>query len=202
MSELKHTESGIYYLYDYIPKSYFEYHTEKEIKVTEKTWDYKDGKEPAVFDFTYELMAAISEMSKNISDTKIALLAVPPSKVGKISTIGTSIQIISEWYKTKITSELFMCNKEIINCGCLLTRSSDISTAHLSRRPDYAENKNAIEFNKSVLPEDGVSFFILDDITTKGTSMDVCQDILVEHGVQKGKIYRLAIAKTILEINR
>ena len=43
------------------------------------------------------------------------------------------------------------------------------------------------------------TFIILDDVTTLGTSMDACRDILIQHGAKEQYIYRMAIARTLEE---
>ena len=42
---------------------------------------------------------------------------------------------------------------------------------------------------------------ILDDITTTGTIMNACGDILLNNNIEKNKIYKLAIAATAWDYN-
>ena len=62
------------------------------------------GDDNAMNVFTNELMWALSAISKSMRGDKIGLVAVPPSKVGKESSIRKSIQEIMIWYKA--TGEL------------------------------------------------------------------------------------------------
>ena len=41
-----------------------------------------------------------------------------------------------------------------------------------------------------------VAFIILDDISTRGTIMNACEDILINNGVKKQNIYKFALFKT------
>ena len=197
MIQLKQTATGIYYLHDYIPTRLFRFHSEEEISISRKMWDYKDQYQSAMEDFTNELMQAISIISKNMSGKKIGLVAVPPSKVDKPSPIRESIGIIMNWYNAGITNSVFGCDKEIYDYRLLLSRSTDISTAHEGTRATYAEQHQSISCSRDRLSKYWTTFIILDDVTTLGTSMDVCRDILVEHGAKEQYIYRMAIARTI-----
>ena len=196
---------GVYYKFDYY----------KDRKSENKDiWAYKDyNKEsPDIylkeFDyFTTELMKAISELSNDIIDSsinKLALVAVPSSTIerNKSSTMKESINVIESWQDDGKTRSDFYCKKEIINCGDLLKRVTDVTTAHLSKnlskpRPSYVEHINSMECEKNdVLKMDDIAFIILDDISTRGTIMNACEDILIKNGVKKENIYKFAIYKT------
>lgn len=43
--QLNMTDSGIYYLHDYIPVRQFRYYSEEAVAISRKIWDYKDGDE-------------------------------------------------------------------------------------------------------------------------------------------------------------
>lgn len=197
MIDLKQTDSGIYYLHDYVPVRQFRRHSETDNSMSRKIWDYKNGEADALNLFTNELMEAVSVLSKKMPGNKIGLVAVPPSKVGKASTVRTSIWNMANWSDKGIALRNFNCNKTIYDYGNLLTRSSDISTAHEGRRSSYEEQYESISCARDRLSRYWTTFIILDDVTTQGTSMDVCRDILIEHGAVEKYIYRMAIAKTI-----
>ena len=191
------TDTGIYYLYNYTPTKYFRSCTEEEKNVSRKIWDYKNGDNNAVVLYTIKLMEAISIISKNINTQKLALVAVPPSKVNKQSSVRTSIGILSDWCSKGIISSKFNCTKQILDFSGLLLRISEISTAHEGIRATYEEQKRSISCTKTHLSRYWATFVILDDVTTIGTSMDVCKNILLENGAYDKYIIRLAIAKTI-----
>ena len=194
---------------------YYKFDNYKDRKSENKDiWAYKDyNKEsPDIylkeFDyFTTVLMKAISELSNDIIDSsinKLALVAVPSSTIerNKSSTMKESINVIESWQEEGKTQSDFNCKKEIINCGDLLKRVSDVNTAHLSKnssksRPSYVEHINSIDCEiDDVLEMEDVAFIILDDISTRGTIMNACEDILIKNGVKKENIYKFAIYKT------
>ena len=156
--------------------------------------------------FNNELMKAISVLSNQVipnNISKLALVSVPSSTVERDAgaTMRKSIKCIENWYDEGKTETDFGCKKEIINCGNLLTRISDVITSHLvddsKPRPSYIEHKNSIECSKSeILERDEVAFIILDDISTRGTVMDACEDILIDNGANKENIYKFALFKT------
>lgn len=195
MYNIRQTDTGIYYLHDYIPVRQFRYHSDEEVAISKKIWDYKNGDADALNLFTNELMQAISFIVKD--GDKIALVAVPPSKINKDSPIRTSIWNMANWYNQGITQSTFGCNKRIMDFGRLLTRISDVSTSHEGRRATYEEHMESIQCSRDHLSKYWAKFVILDDVTTRGTIMDACEDILIEHGAVEKHIIRLAIAKTI-----
>lgn len=156
--------------------------------------------------FNNELMKAISVLSNQVipnNISKLALVSVPSSTVERDAgaTMRKSIKCIENWYDEGKTETDFGCKKEIINCGNILTRISDVITSHLvddsKPRPSYIEHKNSIECSKSeILERDDVAFIILDDISTRGTVMDACEDILIDNGANKENIYKFALFKT------
>lgn len=196
MINLMQTETGIYYLYDYYPTRYKRI-TEEQAKIRQAIWSYKKQEDEAMNLFTNELMEAISIICKQVKTSKIGLVAVPPSKVNKESPIRTSIRIIQNWCNLGITDSCFECYEEIYDYSTLLTRICDIPTAHEGIRGTYEQQKRSIVCSRDRLWRYRTTFFILDDVTTRGTSMDVCRDILVDNGSNIDRIYRLAIARTV-----
>jgi len=61
MLQLNMTDSGIYYLYDYIPVRQFRFYSEEAVAISRKIWDYKDGDEDALNVFTKNLAYNIIE---------------------------------------------------------------------------------------------------------------------------------------------
>ncbi len=194
---LKKTDNQIYYYYDYIPTKLFRYHSEQEISISKSIWDYKNGVPEAINKYTNDLMLYLSWLSRDIPSDKIGLVAVPPSKVGKYSPIRESISNIVNCYRQGIISDDYFGEKVLYDYGNLLQRYSDISTSHLGRKASYEEQKESIICSRDRLSRYWTTFIILDDVTTRGTSMDVCRDILLEHGAKEQYIYRFAIAKTV-----
>ena len=197
MLQLNMTETGIYYLHNYIPVRQFPYYSEEAVAITKKIWDYKNGDADALNVFTNELMWAVAILANRIRSNKFGLVAVPPSKVDKMSAVRNSIWNMVNWYINGIVQKSFGCSKVFIDYSNLLTRVSDISTAHEGVRATYDEQIESIECRRNNLSKYWTTFIILDDVTTLGTSMDVCRDILLEHGAKEQYIIRMAIARTV-----
>ena len=194
---LKHTWNGIYYFHDYYPTRYRRI-SDEDIELRQKIWEYKDMESiEDVMDFTEEMMEAITHIADECKYRNIGLVAVPPSKTYKSSAVRMSIRLLYRWYEMNITKRLYKCNKKMYDFGDLLTRQSNISTSHRGRRATYEEQKESISCSKDNLQKYNMAFIILDDVTTTGTSMDVCRDILIEHGCPENAIYRMAIARTV-----
>lgn len=126
MLQLNMTDSGIYYLHDYIPVRQFRYYPEEAVAISRKIWDYKDGDADALNVFTYELMCAVVDLANGIRSDKFGLVAVPPSKVNKPSAIRASIQGIVNWYNQNIIRNNFGCSKAFYDYSNLLTRVSRV----------------------------------------------------------------------------
>lgn len=197
MLQLNMTNSGIYYLHDYIPARQFPYYSKEAVAITKKIWDYKNCDADALNVFTNELMCAVAMVANQIRSNKFGLVAVPPSKVDKPSAVRISIWNMVKWYSKGIVRKSFGCSKEFYDYSNLLTRVSDISTAHEGVRATYDEQIESIECCKNNLSKYWTTFIILDDVTTRGTSMDVCRDILLAHGAKGKYIIRMAIARTV-----
>lgn len=198
---------GVYYLFVYDKNTKY-----RPGSLSKKLLNYKNYSDDSVdykddFDyFNNELMKAISVLSNQVipnNISKLALVSVPSSTVERDAgaTMRKSINCIENWYDEGKTETDFGCKKEIINCGNILTRISDVITSHLvddsKPRPSYIEHKESIECSKSeILERDDVAFIILDDISTRGTIMDACEDILIDNGANKENIYKFALFKT------
>ena len=202
---------GVYYLFDYITSKRDKNKDLRFNSLSQEILNYKtynpeksDRYEKEFNYFTEELMKVISELSNTVINdniNKLALVCVPSSTTDrdKSASIRESINCIENWYNSEIAKSKFKCEKEIINCSNLLIRFSNVNTAHLSeRRPSYIEHINSIKCDENeILNMDDVAFIILDDITTRGTIMNACEDILIKNGVNKKNIYKFALFKTL-----
>lgn len=191
------TDTGIYFLHDYIPVRLFDRYSEEDVASSKMIWDYKKGNKYALNIFTNELMQAITSVVRNQISNKIGLVAAPPSKVNKYSPIRTSIVHMANWYNQGITQREFGCDKQILDFSTLLTRVSDVSTSHKEERATYADHMNSISCSMNQLSKYWTTFIILDDVTTQGNIMDACTDILISHGAKERYILRMAIARTV-----
>lgn len=201
---------GVYYLFDYYP-DIKEEDDKKLWNDKNRLLNYKDynKEEPDTYldefnSFTKEFMKAISKLSNEIIDekfNKLALVCVPSStpERNKSATVRESIIQIEKWYAEGKAQSEFNCQKEIINCGDLLKRVEEVPTSHKSDiRANYLQHMKSIECEKNdILEMEDVAFIILDDVSTRGTVLNACEDILINNGVKKENIYKLALFKTV-----
>lgn len=199
---LRKTQWGVYYLHDYVPpKKWESYPDFDSVEDSKRILEFKSFDEECINLYSNELMQAISYLSNNVMNSfvkNIALVNVPPSKEDKPSPIKKSINLIKDWFDDGIISSRFGCDKEIYNYSNLLTRVSDVNTAHKEfPRPTFDEHLNSIDCSKDNLSRDYMTFIILDDITTTGITMNACKRILLDHGAHYRYIYKLAIGGTV-----
>ena len=200
-------DNDIYYFQPYFPLSTYAYKNEDEIESSKMILHFKDGDANK---YNYEIAYYINLMARGIAyfmtlrdifffdyeadarhrikKWKYALVAVPPSSKQEIGTIRKCIYIINKYCKLKA---------EIIDAAMLLRRVQSIRSAARSygNRPSYEESKNSIRVDG--ICDKNTVYIILDDVTTKGTIMRVCQDLLIENGALQENIYKLALAKTM-----
>lgn len=190
MINLKSSANGIFYLHDYIPTGSYHFYSRAEVQISKKVLDYKDLKEDALQFFTKELQEAVEIITSKYPDCMIRLLAVPPSKIDRPSPVKNSIFRICKEKEKEY-------DRRICNYAGMLKRVKDIRSAHLSKsRPSYKEQKATIDCSVFYRNENKIKYVLMDDVTTSGISMKVCTDILVERGINRNNIIRLAIAKT------
>ncbi len=210
----------VYYFHVYTPKDYLWKVSPKRKDVTYMMWAFKDTapslidgqsytpdyKKDVVKKFTYELVTAISELSKHNFKTKgiknIVLLAIPPSKVNKNSTIRSCVlAIVDVLLKDNSSKKKYLDSKTLLDGGSVLKRIKDVETTHLTGKSNtYEDLMNSLTVDKTKLPRgcksEETAFIILDDVVTTGLNMKVCKDLLTRTGIQPDKIVCLAIAKT------
>ena len=202
MMKLEISEYGVYYIYDYIQEYNWDKYDFEKTEISQRILRYKDGKELAMNFFTDKLTEAVIEFSNNVLGSEIdeiALVAVPPSKVGKYSPISESIDTIVDSFNYRQLNKKFKHIKTIHNFSNLLKRVKDVYPSHKKgKRAIYAEHITSIECNDALVENShNIAMIILDDITTTGMIMTVCEDILIDYDVEEDNIYKLAIANTI-----
>ena len=196
------TKQGVYYLYDYVPFDKKDFY---DSKISDEILMYKSGILTYVKKFTLDLIDFILYLSDILSDSsvdKIYLVSVPSSTLNrnKYSSIKKSIRLIEHINNEDLINFNEGCQKQIINLNDLLIRTKDVFTAHKSSgpRPSYNDHINSIEFNQEKLNDlNNAIFILLDDITTTGTIMNACGDILVNNGIKEENIYKFAFGKTV-----
>ena len=185
---LRWTHDKIYYFTDYVKKVFWQYRDESEIEDSKLILDAKEGDEEAIGLVAEIMQAGIDELIAKYVNTKHLIFApLPSSKVNKKNPM---FQVASELKE----NSSFQGNIHVLN---ILSRIYDIRTAHDNRiRPSYEEQKDSIMCIYPALCDDDYTCILLDDITTKGTIMNVCRDILIENGMPAENIIRVAFAKT------
>ena len=209
---ISHNKENVYYLYDYIPDN-TRFPNCKNYDFLSKHWEWNrtklypyknDESDKITLKFTKELMEAIAKISSvHFKNTEvIALVPVPSSDMTKSPQTKKSVLIIEDWFKKGITEREYSSkkcfNSEFNN---ILNR---IKTIKASKNKSQEEkiikesHKMSIGCEKTNLPKD-IGFIILDDITSSGTTIEACKEILIENGANKNNIIGLAIAESVKE---
>lgn len=198
------TEHGVYYLKEYIRKNDWGTSDSYKVEISKQILDYKDHVPDAITNFTNDIIKFVEFFANyglDKNDKKIYLVSIPSSTKTRDnnSSIKQTIKIIENKYKKGLLNFHKGCEREIIDLSALLIRKEDINPAHLSKkRPTYNDHRRTIGFNQKIIGDyENNVFLILDDITTSGIIMNVCTDILVKNGINKNKICKLAIARTV-----
>ena len=200
--DLKKTKDGIYYIYNYVPVRRQKRADDAEVQLSNDLLDYKDGKQEAMDRFTSDLQYAVATLSRKSKRKNIGLMAVPSSTVGHESTVCKSISRIYTWsYLHPFLRIPIDEDKKIYDYSNYLIRTSNVQKAAKARRgkrPTVEDHINSISVSKETpLWKYRTAFIIIDDITTTGTIMQACRQILLNHGAKEEDIICLALAKTI-----
>lgn len=203
------TKQDVYYLYDYVPVDKKDCYDLNYVKISEEILKYKSGILSYIKKFTLDLIDFIQYLSNNLLDSsikKIYLVSIPSSTQNrdKYSTMKKSIRLIEHINNENLINFNEGCERQIVNFNDLLIRTKDVYTAHksYSPRPSYDDHIKSIKFNQDKqIDSDNAIFILLDDITTTGTIMGACNDILVNNGIKREKIYKFAFGKTVWDDN-
>ena len=181
------THEKIYFLTNYVQRRFWKYRTEDSIYDSKLILSLKDGDPDAIEEVGKRMLDAVNELTVKYVSTKHLLLAVvPSSKTSRMSWINNVANYIAE--KADFPGNTYAVN--------MFERIFDLPAAHEGFRPDYEIQKASIRCNTPQLCAREYTCFILDDITTTGTMMNVCRDILIENGMPEENIIRLAFART------
>lgn len=201
LKEINTTQFGVYYLNKYIPEDKRENYDKTDVDFSKRLIGFKkDTDDYSVNLFTKDLIEFISKISDKFENkTKLALLAVPSSKVDKInSPMKKAIDIIEEAFNSGELKSEFNINKEIINHKNLLKRVKDVPTAHLGEgRASCNQHVDSMKCMNVPLSNENIAYMVLDDITTTGNSMMACNELLLEAGVKGENIFNIALGATV-----
>lgn len=182
------THDKIYYYTDYVKSAFWRFRDESEIEDSRLILDAKDGDEEALDLVAEKMQVGIDELIAKYVNTKHLIFApLPSSKVNKKNPMFQIATKLKE--NTSFQGSIHVLN--------ILSRIYDIRAAHDNRiRPSYEEQMDSIMCIYPALCDDQYTCILLDDITTKGTIMNVCRDILIENGMPYKNIICVAFAKT------
>lgn len=192
---MERTEDGIYYLSDYVPKRALPNHSKESVENSKRILDFKDGDRIAIGFYAMLILKAIAELAPSIRASRIALVAVPPSKVHKYSPVREMIEMMVRISENSDYLEDKGCFKTLLDYKDLLQRMTDVRTSHYGLRASYEDHINSIACGSRFSRR--MHFIVLDDVTTTGVSMMACQQVLIDSGVPKRNITCLAISKTV-----
>ena len=192
---LKISDRNVYYIYDYISNKNISNSDSDLLQMRERILEYKNHDFDQVELFTKDLMDAILYLEDNIihNDVKdIYMIPVPCSKVDKQNVVKKSINIIERW----VNQEKSNSKQNLINYNELLKRKYDVKSSHLGNHLTKKEQIDSISCSKQLSNENSV-YLLLDDITTTGTIMSACEEILINNGAKSDEIYKLVVGKTL-----
>jgi len=212
MDRMGMPQFNTYYLHKYVKRDWRkgEYKGNPiDVEVSEKIMDYKyKNKNYAIQLFTEELMNAITYLSyykMNNNIKKIALLVVPSGAEIDLDDeymdfegyrLARSVKLIHQWYELGISKSLFGLNKKIIDLKHSFIRIETIGSSK-NHRDNPMAHTQSIKCNNIPEHNEDIAFIILDDITTSGSSMVGCKQVLLDNGIDEDNIFTLTIGATV-----
>lgn len=188
-TSLEWTHGKIYYLASYVASRYWKYRNDDDSDVYDSKLivSFKNGADHAIEQVSTRMLSAVNELIENYVSSEYLILApIPSSKLRKMTNMYRAAEFIGE----------SCCHRGDVEVLEMFERIYDMPAAHEGDRPGYDDQKNSIRCNYPELCNENYTCIILDDVTTTGTIMDVCKDILIENGMPEENILRLAFAKT------
>lgn len=205
-------DNGVYYWHYYVPCSANAYSPKarafRNLMLDYKGRDTNDWKLGAGYKirnhelFACEIFNALRDLAIEKGYKKLALIAVPKSTVKKPNGLELSIKVIADIYhqsfKNKAMKDQFLQDVQFYDYSKMLIRTTDIPSMHKAGHYSvpYQTMYDSISCTKELEPSNKM-FVIIDDILTTGQTLQVCEDILKDHGADPEHIIKVAIAKTI-----
>ena len=200
---LKLSPHKVYYFDEYIPVEQGGTPEEKQIRSeiltfkNYKTWIKPDYQKAYIEQFSHKILKGVDLIASTFDDTitGIALIPVPCSKIGKKGGIHDCLNYIrnhSSLFDNDVRCKFY--------CYNLLKRYQDIKAIHqtkCSRDVALSVHLETIELTRETFYRPNMKIILIDDVTTSGSIMNACTELLLSHQVNIKQIYRLALASTV-----
>ena len=190
----KRTSDDVFYLTEYIPKRLWRYKREEELEESKLVRRLKEKDAEAV-EIVKERMLEAAEDLVELEERGLIVATVPSSKTYKESPMLEVAAYIRDYFNGPEGEE----DPEFAFLD-MFSRITDVKTSHLAGplgRPKYDEHMASIICNYPEYCNEYTQCLILDDVTTTGTVIKVCRDILIENGMPEENIIPLVFAKTV-----
>ncbi|EHY0992457.1 TPA: hypothetical protein KDY52_003106 [Vibrio parahaemolyticus] len=184
MTVKTYQQGVVYSVVDYHPYRKFGEHNPARNGDTYKIMDLKNPEESnhgkAVVYFGELFNGGIQRLLAYLNTNTIQVAIVPSSKVGK-----KSIGLEGVLAHVKQANLLYNPN--------FLKRVESIPAAHEGGERSLQNHLNTIKV--SCNPDPNIPLLLLDDVTTTGTSLEACRQLLVAAGVKQ--VYMVALGRTV-----
>jgi predicted amidophosphoribosyltransferase len=168
--ELLKNNHSIYYFFEYYPKW-------RHINVEQTSHILKIKN-----NYNYAVENILPLLQRTIrNDIEIIICVIPSSNKG-----------LEETSIRKIANDICRINR-VDGTSCLV-RKYTVPKKHLNGKRNISDEKKSISVENKHIIKDKI-IVLLDDITTTGTSMKACTELLLDAGAKK--VFGLAIAKTV-----
>ena len=202
-------EKDIYYTYQYIKTAFWESREpdDENVLLSKALLNFKERRcKKEIKDyFMLEIARFISSCTPPRDYTRkrrsMTLISCPPSKRWSYSCIANAIQTI-----VKITTTSGLQTEQYLGLdpyvlyydgsGILKRTTDTIPMKYLRNKPTISEVKDTITCFDTVPSVLSNEIILIDDITTTGTTLHACKEILIENGADPSRIHCYALART------
>lgn len=124
---------------------------------------------------------------------KVYLIPIPSSQKGKFNTISKSAKQIVKWAHEGHLYNEYCISTKLIDGTNFLERIINIDAEKMGMRC-IKSHLQSIQVNQKFSEDDYI--ILLDDITTTGTIIAACRELLTNNGALQSNIYSVVIGKT------
>ncbi len=199
----------IYFAHMYIKTDYWESRDpdDEEVLLSKALLNFKnykcgkDIKEYFMLDIASFIQFCTPAPGMIKTRRNFTLISCPTSRPGRYSCIADAIKRIVEITETsgeKTENYLGLDSVLLYYDGTdILQRTAAVTPMKYRRnKPSVAEVKKSIECFDTEPSLLNNEIILIDDITTTGTTMRACREILIENGADPDRIHCFALAKT------